>query len=100
MDAVPVAGDLLFISRKEAAKREGVEYPSTPVAVENAASDLPPPLATFFDLAISQNVLHYLETEYDVELANVPEDAVTDAAENFNSLVEDLTPSETPFGSS
>lgn len=62
VDAVPVLGDLLAAVRARNAEQQGVEYPDRPALVENAASDLPPPIDTAFDILVSQNTLNYLKS--------------------------------------
>lgn len=61
VDAAPVIGDLLALERRERAMEMGQEYPVRPAFLENALSDLPPPLDTAGDLLVSQNVIKYFE---------------------------------------
>lgn len=91
VDAVPLVGDLLMLSRIEKAEERGIEYPERPTALENALSDLPPPIDTIADLAISQNAMHYLEEQGGVDVASLPNDVTGDVAENVNSFVGSLT---------
>lgn len=91
VDAVPLVGDLLMLSRIEKAEERGIEYPSRPTALENALSDLPPPIDTIADLAISQNAMHYLEEEGGVDVASVPNDVTGDVSENVNAFVGSIT---------
>lgn len=91
IDAAPIVGDLLAISRMEKADEMGIEYPSKPAALENALSDLPPPVDTVADLAISQNTMHYLEERGGVEMASLPNEVTGDVAQNVNDLVDSFT---------
>lgn len=91
VDAAPLVGDLLMLSRIEKADERGIDYPARPTALENAMSDLPPPFDTIADLAISQNVMHYLEDEGGVEMASLPDDVTGDVSENVNSFVGSVT---------
>lgn len=61
VDAAPFVGDILALQRREVADKRGEEYPIRPAFLENVMADLPPPVDTAADLAISQNTIKYLE---------------------------------------
>lgn len=60
VDLAPVIGDVLALKRKQRAEEQGVTMPDKPAYIENVLSDLPPPLATLGDAAVSQNVIRYV----------------------------------------
>lgn len=93
VDAVPLVGDLLVLSRMDKAEEMGVEYPKRPSALENAISDLPPPLDTVGDIVVSQNVLNYLETHSDVELPEAVETAAYGPSGAASDVIDSITPS-------
>lgn len=92
VDAVPLIGDLLTLSRMRAAEEEGIEYPSRPTAVENVLSDIPAPLDTVGDILISQNTLQYLDVEDEIGGVRTPSAFAEDAAANIDEFVEGATP--------
>jgi len=96
IDAVPLAGDVLFLTRQEKANTVGMEYPERPTALENALSDLPPPLDTIGDILISQNVLHYLQRNYNLDVTNVPDDVTGDLAMNMDQFIDTILPTRSP----
>lgn len=61
VDATPIVGDILALHRRENAADMGEEYPTRPAFLENVISDLPEPVDTIGDIAVSQNTLKYLE---------------------------------------
>lgn len=90
VDAAPVAGDLLALSRQNRAEEIGMEYPSRPAILENAISDLPPPLATIGDLIIAQNTISHLEREKNIPVATALENATEDGVESVQELVDGM----------
>lgn len=74
VDAAPILGDLLTLRRLRLAQERGVEYPARPAALENALSDLPPPLDTIADVLVSQHTLSYLERERGLNIPAVFEE--------------------------
>jgi len=92
VDAAPVAGDVLAITRMERADEQGIEYPDRPAAVENVIADLPPPLDTVGDVIVSQNVLGYLEREYGASFPSEQEALIASNAMLIDSLVDGLLP--------
>jgi hypothetical protein len=60
VDFVPIVGDTLALKRHRHAEEDGVEIPDKPALIENAASDLPTPLDSLVDAAVSQNTIRYV----------------------------------------
>ena len=60
VDVVPILGDALALKRKQEAEEKGKDMPDKPAFIENAVSDLPPPLDTAGDVLISQNTIRYI----------------------------------------
>lgn len=88
VDVVPIVGDLTALSRQDIAEEEGVEYPERPAIIENALSDLPPPLATIGDIIVAQNVVSYLQRNTDIPaqaLADVP---VATGTETYQGAID------------
>lgn len=92
IDAVPVAGDTLALTRKNKAEEIGAEVPARPAFVENILSDIPAPFDTVGDLLISQNVLRYLEQNYDVDYPARQEALIEQSADTVDETVADLLP--------
>jgi hypothetical protein len=92
VDAAPLVGDLLYISRAQTAKEKGIDYPERPAYVENALSDLPPPADTIGDIIIAQNTMQYLGAEDELAGVQTPSAAVEDAAASLDDIIEDVTP--------
>lgn len=92
VDAAPLAGDVLAITRMERADEQGIEYPERPAAVENVIADLPPPLDTVGDVIVSQNVLGYLEREYGASFPSEQEALIASNALLVDSLVDAVLP--------
>lgn len=92
VDAVPIAGDVLALTRAQEAEDMGLEYPDRPAFVENVLSDIPAPLDTIGDILISQNVLNYLEANYDVQFPQRQENLVEQAANSVDDAVSGLLP--------
>lgn len=88
IDAAPLAGDMLALIRLQNAEKEDIEYPERPAFVENVVSDLPPPVDTIGDLIISQNVLHYLESEQGIPVAALPDELTADTAVDVDNFIE------------
>lgn len=93
VDAVPIIGDLLVLSRMESAEEQNIEYPDRPNALENAVSDLPPPVDTIGDIIIAQNVLSYLNRKYDLKITDVPANATDEFANEMDMFVDRIEPS-------
>lgn len=92
VDAVPLVGDLMVLSRMKAAEEQGIEYPERPTSVENALSDIPAPLDTIGDILISQNTMQYLDVDDDIAGVRTPDALAEDAAVGIDSIIEDITP--------
>lgn len=92
VDAVPLIGDLMVLSRMEAAEEQGIEYPERPSAVENALSDIPAPLDTIGDILIAQNTLQYLDVGDEIAGVQTPSALAEDAALEIDDVVESITP--------
>jgi hypothetical protein len=69
VDFTPLIGDFLAYQRLKQAQEQGVSYPSRPAALENALSDLPPPLGILGDAAIAQHTLEYLDREKGIDIS-------------------------------
>ena len=41
----------------------GIDYPERPAFIENAISDLPPPVDTIGDILVAQNTISHLQEE-------------------------------------
>jgi hypothetical protein len=92
VDAVPFAGDALTLTRMDKAERRGVEYPERPSSIENILSDIPAPFDTVGDVLVSQNVLKYLENNYDVDFPNRLDGLVDESARSVDNVVDNLLP--------
>lgn len=92
VDAAPIVGDLLALVRLQNAEEEGIEYPERPGLVENAISDLPPPLDTIGDVLIAQNTLHYLETQGNIPVAALPDEITAETAGDVDDFIEGALP--------
>jgi hypothetical protein len=92
VDVAPIAGDLLAAVRQRRAEEQGVEYNDQPVYIENALSDLPPPVDTIADILVSQNVLRYLRMEHGIELADDIVRLNEQAIENAGEAIDAATP--------
>jgi len=92
VDAMPVIGDLMTLSRMKTAEETGLEYPERPTAVENALSDIPAPLDTIGDILISQNTMQYLDVDEEVAGVRRPSALAQDAADEIDSTIENITP--------
>jgi len=90
VDAVPIVGDLLAITRLAKAEEQGIDYPSRPNALENALSDLPPPVDTIGDILVSQNVISYLNRKYDLQITDIPGQATDELSNEVDQAVNRL----------
>lgn len=88
VDAAPFVGDLLAIQRLEKADEQGIDYPDTPVFVQDTAADLPTPLDLLSDALLLYHSPHYLEQEYGIEVRNPPQERVESLARRVDSLIE------------
>lgn len=87
-DAAPLIGDLVAIQRLEKAEEQGIEYPETPVFVQDTLGDLPTPLDLLSDSLLLYHAPHYIETEYGIEVGNPPQEAVESLSQRVTGLVE------------
>lgn len=92
VDAAPVIGDLLTLSRMRAAEEEGIEYPTRPTAVENVISDVPPPLDTIGDILVSQNTMQYVDAYDSTAGVTTPTEVIDDATQSLDDFIESYTP--------
>jgi hypothetical protein len=90
LDAAPIAGDLAAYIRIKEAEEQGIEYPERPTAVENILSDIPAPLDTIGDIAVSQNVTSYMQRKYGIDLPTPVEDATEASADDVKNAIEDF----------
>lgn len=63
VDAAPILGDVLASERLDHAEEMGIDYPERPAFIENAISDLPPPVDTIGDILVAQNTISHLQEE-------------------------------------
>lgn len=92
VDAAPLIGDLLAISRMQTAEERGIEYPERPTSVENVLSDIPAPLDTIGDILVSQNTLQHLGVDDEVAGVKTPTAIADEAAAGLDEQIESLTP--------
>lgn len=92
VDVAPVIGDLLAAVRQQRAEQEGVEFPEQPAYLENAIGDLPKPIDTIADVVISQNVLLYLQREYDLDIPTQLNALNEQSIGTFGDLIDNTTP--------
>lgn len=89
IDAFPIVGDALMLSRKKRAEEMGMDYPQRPAVVENTLSDIPAPLDTVGDILIAQNTMSYLENQKGIPVATAFEEAAEDVGTQMDELVGD-----------
>lgn len=94
IDAVPIAGDALALTRNNKAEEIGMEYPARPAFVENIISDVPPPFDTIGDILVSQNVLSYLEANYDVDFPGRQQALIEQSASSLDDTINQLLPGD------
>jgi hypothetical protein len=98
VDASPLVGDIFALVRIRRAEERGMEYPNRPAFIESIVGDLPEPLDTVGDVIFSQNVLQYLQQNYDVAFPAQQAELVDQQAESVDDAI-DLLLSDT-LGSS
>lgn len=90
VDAAPIIGDLLVIVRMERAEEQGLKYPDAPTAVENALSDVPPPLDTIGDIIVAQNTAEYLDLYDEAENIKTPDEVIEEASLRLGEAISDF----------
>lgn len=97
IDAVPLGGDALLIVRGDIAERKGIDFPDDQVYVQNAISDLPPPVDYLLEAISMPNTISYVESNEPVTVADGVELQVF---EDENLGVRFVLPAivDTPFG--
>lgn len=88
VDVVPIIGDLTALSRQEMAEEKGMKYPERPAVIENAISDLPPPLATIGDIIVAQNVISYLQREKGVPAQSLAEAPAAVSTDTYQGAID------------
>lgn len=87
VDGAPIIGDLLAIQKLEKAEQRGIDYPDTPIFVQDVTGDLPTPLDLMSDAILWYHTPHYLREEYGVEVRNPPQEAVEALAQRTESFI-------------